>query len=114
VKAGLAQAPPEAQAQLISGFGDFTETLKVAFSSSIGTLFIASTVIMLLAFGAVLFLPEIKLRRTNRPILEEAGAELETELANIDPDHEPDLTGEENGDEAGTRRGPVEPLPEQS
>ncbi len=114
VKAGLAQAPPEAQAQLMSGFGDFTETLKVAFSSSIGTLFIASTVIMLLAFGAVLFLPEIRLRRTNRPILEEAGAELEAELANIDPDHEPDLTGEENGDEAATRRGPVEPLPEKS
>jgi EmrB/QacA subfamily drug resistance transporter len=91
ILAQLSQAPAGAQAGLMSGFADFINTLKEAFSSSIGNLFIASTVIMLLAFAAVLFMPEIKLRKSNRPALEEAGAELEAELANIDPDHEPEL-----------------------
>lgn len=95
VRSALSQAPPEAQEQLFSGFADFIDALKVAFSSSIGSLFIVGAIIMLLAFVAVLFMPEIKLRSSNRPALEEAGAELEAELANIDAEHEPELVSDE-------------------
>jgi len=90
VRSIISQAPASAQAGLMTGFSDFLETLKAAFASSIGTLFIAGTVIVLLALVAVLYLPEIELRRSNKPAIEEAGMELETELAVSDSDHEPD------------------------
>lgn len=113
VRGMIAQAPAESQARLISGFNDFIETLKVAFSSSIGSLFIASTAIVLLALVAVLFLPEIELRRSNKPVLEEAGIELEVELAISDSEHEPDLYEDDDNDRAGGKPGPpMEPLPE--
>lgn len=94
IKAMFSQVPADEQGRLLGSFGDFLDTLKVAFSSSIGMLFIASTAIMLLAFVSVLFLPQIRLRRSNRPVLEELGAELEAELGSVDPEHEPELVGE--------------------
>mgnify|MGYP001791579811 FL=1 len=112
IHASLAQAPPEVQSQMLTGFNDLLQTLKIAFSSSIGTLFIASTVVMLLAVGAVLMMPQIELRRSNRSALEEAGVELEAELANIDPEREPDLTGaEENGENYKKSPGPLNTPP---
>lgn len=116
VRGVIAQAPAEAQATLMSGFSDFIETLKVAFASSIGTLFIVGTVITLLALVAVFFLPEIELRKTNKSPLEEAGMELETELAISDSDHEPDLYDDAHADVPGERdrSGPTGPLAERS
>ncbi|MHB1389898.1 MAG: MDR family MFS transporter [Thermoleophilia bacterium] len=93
IRAGLSQVPEPQQSQMLAGFGDFLNTLKVAFASSIGTLFIASFLIMLLAVGAVLLMPQIELRRTNRSAMEEAGVELETEMATLDAEREPDLSG---------------------
>jgi MFS family permease len=112
VRGMITQAPPESQAGLMSGFNDFIETLKIAFSSSIGSLFIAGTAITLLALVAVLFLPVIELRRSNKSVLEEAGMELETELAISDSEHEPDLYDEEDNDTTGKKPGPIKPLPE--
>lgn len=94
IQAMLSQSPPEVQNQLMSGFSDFILALKDAFAGSISVLFSVGTMIMMAAFVTMLFLPEIKLRRSNRPALEEAGAELEAELANIDPEREPKLVGD--------------------
>ncbi|MHB8859496.1 MAG: MDR family MFS transporter [Thermoleophilia bacterium] len=92
IKAAIvAQAPADSQSQILGSFDHFIDTLKVAFSSSIATLFIASTVIMVLAFLVTCLIPEIRLRRSNAPALTESGMELEAELANIDPGHEPEL-----------------------
>ena len=105
------QVPADAQAQILRSFDNFLETLRTAFSGSIAYLFAASTIIMVLSLLVVLFLPEIALRRSNQPVLEEAGLELEAELANIDPEHEPELAGEEAGAGArddGRRLGPPE------
>ncbi len=113
IQASLSQAPPEAQARLMAGFNDFINTLKIAFASSIGTLFIASTVIILLALVAVFFLPEIELRKSNKPMLEEAGMELESELAVSDADHEPELF-DDDGDGDGRRPPRAEAVPESS
>jgi EmrB/QacA subfamily drug resistance transporter len=114
VRAGLAQLPPEAQNQMLGNFDHFLQTLKVAFSGSIANLFIASTVIMAVAFLVTFLMPEIELRRSNKPALEEAGMELEAELANIDAEHEPDLTGEADDDEADGAPPQFEPVPEQN
>jgi len=115
LRAMIQQAPAEAQSGLLAGLSDFLETLKVAFASSISILFIAGTLIILVALVVVFFLPEIELRRSNQTVLEEAGMELETELAMGDEDHEPDLYPED--DDEGPEGGPggrVQPVPEQA
>ena len=39
---------------------------------------------MIVAFIAVLFLPEVPLRKSNRPVMEEIGVELEDEMGHRD------------------------------
>ncbi|MHB1362072.1 MAG: hypothetical protein ACYCW5_05700, partial [Thermoleophilia bacterium] len=97
IKAAIvAQAPADSQAQILGSFDHFLETLRAAFSSSIANLFIASTGIMVLAFLVTCLIPEIKLRRSNAPAITESGMELEAELANVDPEHEPELVTKED------------------
>ncbi|MFH1098169.1 MAG: hypothetical protein ABH886_11480 [Candidatus Desantisbacteria bacterium] len=85
---------PDSQTQILSSFAHlpqslasfdhFLKTIKIAFSHSIDSLFIVSTILMFLAFIVVLFLPQIPLRKTNRPVLEEIGIELEEEMGQND------------------------------
>ena len=51
------------------------------------SLFITSTILMFMAFIVVLFLPQIHLRKTARPALEEIGIELEAEFGQDDTKH---------------------------
>lgn len=67
VNAIIAKAPEAVQATLTSSFGHFLDAVKVAFSHSIDRLFLVGAAIMLVALIAVLFLPEIPLRKTNSP-----------------------------------------------
>lgn len=83
----LAHLPPN----LLPLFENFVDSIKVAFSTSVDHLFIGSAVLMGCAFIAVLFLPVIKLRKSHRPALTEAGLELEVELGQSDKRHEPKL-----------------------
>ncbi len=69
--------------QLSTNFDYFLKTIKVAFSYSIDSLFIVSTILMFIAFIVVLFLPQIPLRKTTLPALEEIGLELEAEFGHI-------------------------------
>lgn len=92
----LAAAPAALQPQLTSQLTAFTEVLKQALAGSIGELFAVSTWLMASALVVVLFLPQLKLRRTNRGAAQEAGMELEAELGQSDAGHEPDLTGDES------------------
>jgi EmrB/QacA subfamily drug resistance transporter len=57
---------------------------KLAVTQSVGHIFFVSTFIMGAAFVAAWFLPQLPLRRSNRPALEEAGIELEEELGQAD------------------------------
>jgi hypothetical protein len=68
----LAQAPADMQSQLAGGFAHFLETIKIAFSNSMNHTFIVGTILMAIALAAIFFLPEIKLRKSNQPALEEA------------------------------------------
>ncbi len=70
--------------QLSTNFDHFLKTIKIAFSHSIDSLFITSTILMFMAFIVVLFLPQIPLRKASRPALEEIGLELEAELGHGD------------------------------
>lgn len=76
----FAHLPQSFQPQLSANFDHFLKAIKTAFSHSIDSMFIVSTILMFLAFIVVLFLPQIPLRKTNRPALEEIGLELEAEF----------------------------------
>jgi EmrB/QacA subfamily drug resistance transporter len=65
MKGMIATAPKEMQSQLSGSFDHFLQTVKIAFSTSLDTVFLVSMFIMLCGFIVVLFLPEIPLRKTN-------------------------------------------------
>lgn len=81
ITSAFAQAPAGMQAQLMAAFNGFVGVVKVAFTQSVEHVYVVSTVLMAISFIAVCFLPEVPLRKTNRPALEEIGIELEDELA---------------------------------
>lgn len=80
IKSAFAQAPAQIQDALNTQFAHFLDTVKLAFSQSVDQVFFVGTFFMIAAFFIVLFLPQLVLRKSNRPALEEAGIELEEEL----------------------------------
>jgi MFS family permease len=92
----------EAKAAAFPGGKDLVETMftsfKQAFADSVRHIFFISIFIVAAALVVTFFLKEIPLRKTNRPVAEEAGAELLAEgVAGPGPipaEFEPDL-GEE-------------------
>lgn len=59
----------------------------VAFSGAVDRVFFLGTFFLIAGFIVVLFLPQVALRKSNRPIAEEAGIELEEGLAQTDAYH---------------------------
>ncbi|MDB5189457.1 MAG: yusP/MdtP-like protein [Parcubacteria group bacterium] len=59
----------------------------VAFSGAVDRVFFFGTFFLVTAFALVLFLPQLALRKSNRPKLEEAGIELEQNLGHTDMAH---------------------------
>ncbi len=86
ITAAVAQAPADVQSQFLASFHDFVEIVKVAFTQSVDHVYIVSTLLTSLALIIVLFLPQIEIRRSKRPVLEEVGVELEEEMGLDDPD----------------------------
>lgn len=90
IQASLAKLPPDIGTQAQSALVQFTDALKVVFSESLSHSYFISMFVLMVALVLVFFLPEIPLRgRETRPVLEEAGIELEEELGQSDADHEP-------------------------
>ncbi|TAL47089.1 MFS transporter [archaeon] len=81
---------PEA---LLAGISSMTSeqvlAVKAVLSSSLGNIFLVSTAITSAAFVLTLFLKEIPLRKTHKPVLEEAGIELAEEEGFFNPKDEP-------------------------
>lgn len=79
--ASALSALPQAQVSL----------LRTAIASSLTHVFLIATLFMLVAFFLALFLTEIPLRKTHKPVLEEAGIELAEEEGIFPAEHEPKL-----------------------
>jgi len=92
IKELISHAPSALQAQLIPEMNNFFHSVQIAFSDSIGAVFLVGAILMGIAAIVTIFLPQVALRKSNRPALQEASMELEMEFANIDSEHEPDLT----------------------
>jgi EmrB/QacA subfamily drug resistance transporter len=84
-------APASVQPGLLQSFQNFLATLRVAFSESLGTVYLVGAALMVVAVVVVCFLPEIELRRSNRPVAEEVAVELSTEMGQSDDENEPEI-----------------------
>jgi EmrB/QacA subfamily drug resistance transporter len=84
ITSSFTHAPRALQAQLTSSFSHFVDVVKLAFTQSVDHIFFVSTLLMAAALAVVVFLPQLELRKSHRPILEEAGVELEEELGQAD------------------------------
>jgi EmrB/QacA subfamily drug resistance transporter len=91
VRALIEQAPAAVQGQISAAFDRFLETLKSAFSFAIDQVFLIGAILMAVAFVAAFFLPQIALRKSHRPVMEEIGVELEVNLSQSDKRHEPEI-----------------------
>ncbi|MBP9757605.1 MAG: MFS transporter [Candidatus Pacebacteria bacterium] len=85
IRDSLVQAP--GSEALISLFNAFVESLKVAFTSSVVQVFVVATVLMVVGWIVVMFLPEKPLRTSHKDegLLEKAGRELEEEFGSDSP-----------------------------
>ncbi|MEN8615232.1 MDR family MFS transporter [Dehalogenimonas sp. THU2] len=91
IRALIAQAPDAIRDAFASAFDSFIETLKTAFSGAIDQVFLIGAALMAVAFVASFFLPQIALRKSHRPAVEEAGIELELTLSQSDKRHEAEI-----------------------
>lgn len=84
--------PDPQRSGLSDAYTHFIETLKIALAGSISRIFILGTALMVAALVVATLLPVIDLRRIGHgAAIEEAGRELEAELAMAEPRDEPEL-----------------------
>jgi EmrB/QacA subfamily drug resistance transporter len=77
VKTGISKAPEAMQVKISQVFEHFLQTIKIAFSDSLDMVFLAGAFILAAGLIVVFFLPEIPLRKTNTPVIEETMAEIQ-------------------------------------
>jgi len=82
----FASIPADLQPSVINNFNHFLASSKVVYSHAIDGVFFTAGCLMLAALVIVFFLPEVPLRKSDRPAAEKAGVLLEDELGNIDED----------------------------
>lgn len=80
IQASFEHLPFATRQPILDSFDDFILTVKVAFAHSLDHVYLISTVIMAISFFVVIFLPQIKISKSHKPVLDESGAILEAEL----------------------------------
>jgi hypothetical protein len=85
----LEKIPEAYRTGTTADFNQFVAAAKVSFSEAINNVFLVAGFLMLVALVIVLFLPEVPLRKSDRPVMEEAGVLLEDELGQSDEDCQP-------------------------
>lgn len=96
----LTKHSPDAQVAN-SQFDHFIASAKTAFSDAVDSVFLVAGALMLVALIAVFFLPEIPLRKSDRPSLEDAGMQLDDELGQSDDTAQPRIMAAGNGKHEG-------------
>jgi hypothetical protein len=76
----IASLPASAQPVARENFVHFLNTTKVIYSDAIDSVFILAACLMAVALLVVFFLPEVPLRKSDVPAMEEMGLILEDEL----------------------------------
>jgi hypothetical protein len=78
----FASIPTSVRPAVIDNFNHFLASSKVVYSHAIDSVFFTAGWLMVAALIIVFFLPEVELRKTDKPAFEEAGVMLEDELGN--------------------------------
>lgn len=73
----------------MADFNSFVVSAKTAFSRSVDAVFIVAAILMGIALIVVFFLPEIPLRKSDKPATQQAGELLEEELGMSDEESQP-------------------------
>ena len=73
----------------LAGADATSASYPVVLSSAIDRVFMVGAVFLCVAVVLAFFMPEISLRKSKRPILEEVAIEIEEELGQSDKDHQP-------------------------
>jgi MFS family permease len=89
IKDMLGKVPEPYKEDAVVNFNHFIASAKVSFSNAVDGVFLVAGCIMAVALVIVFFLPEIPLRKSSHPAMEEAGIMLEDELGNADDDCQP-------------------------
>lgn len=89
IKTLLTQIPPEQRAAASGSFDEFLEAAKTAFSHAVDNVFLIGSLLMVAALIVVFFLPEIPLRKSDRPVSEDVGITLEQEWGHADDENQP-------------------------
>jgi EmrB/QacA subfamily drug resistance transporter len=84
IRAMIAKSPAASQAAVSGDFNHFINASKAAFSDAVDNVFLIAACLMAVALIVVLFLPEVALRKAERPAMQEAGVLLEDELGQSD------------------------------
>jgi hypothetical protein len=96
IAGAISKLPAPMKDDIGGNYMQFIAAAKSAFSYSLDGVFLVGGCLMVVALIAVLFLPEIPLRKSNRPAIQEAGIELEDELGHNDPHAQPRVTAVAN------------------
>jgi MFS family permease len=91
IREGLNKIPPPYHDSVAGNFNHFIGSAKTAFSNSVDAVFVVAAILMGLALVAVFFLPEIPLRKSEKPAVQQAAVLLEDELAQSDEENQPGL-----------------------
>jgi hypothetical protein len=97
ITTALHTLPPAQQPLAQQGFQAFLASSRLAYTQAMDTIFFVSGFVMCIGLVAVLFLPEIPLRKTNKPVAEEVGMQLEEEWGQADDKREPHAMNRQNG-----------------
>jgi EmrB/QacA subfamily drug resistance transporter len=94
---GLIQKLPAANQPLITrSFNHFVGSAKVAFTTAVDDVFLVGGIFMIAALLIVIFLPQIPLRSSAHPAVEETGVMLDDELGQSDDDCQPRVQAASN------------------
>ena len=89
IKSMFSNVPAGVRPTIVADFNHFIDSAKVAFSDAVGSVFWIAAIFMLVALIIVFFLPQIELRKSERPAFEEAGVALEDEFGHSDHESQP-------------------------
>lgn len=94
IRAMIQKVPAPANATLTNNFNHFITSSKIAFSDAVDSVFLVAGCLMAVSLIIVFFLPEVPLRKADRPAMQEAGVILEDELGQSDDNHQPRIDKE--------------------
>lgn len=89
IRTMIAKIPSPGQTIINNNFDHFINASKTAFSNAVDNVFLVAACLMAASLIFVFFLPEVPLRKAEKPVAQEIGEMLEDELGQSDDENQP-------------------------